>query len=278
MTAFETFVTRNFDALTFGSFFACLFVLGALEFLLSRNPEKAERRRRWPANVLLTLLNLAVLSVLPVSAVTAAHWAGTMDFGLMNAVELPFIVLLAVGIAARSLISYAIHFAMHKIPLLWRIHRIHHTDTALDISTTVRFHPLEFVVSVPLVVATVAGLGIPVLVVMLYELFDAVMAVLSHANLRLPARLERRAQTLLVTPAMHRVHHSSDPAETDSNYGATLSVWDRLFGTYVVRSDGALDGMQLGLGECQDDRPASLAWLLALPFRTLKRTTVQPRA
>ncbi|MGI9414913.1 MAG: sterol desaturase family protein, partial [Hyphomicrobiales bacterium] len=154
----------------------------------------------------------------------------------------------------------------HKVPVLWRIHRVHHTDTGLDVTTTVRFHPLEFIIFVPIVVAMVAAAGVPPWVIMLYELFDAVMAVFSHANLRLPGGIERVGQWGLVTPDMHRVHHSSRQPETDSNYGATLSVWDRLFGTYRRKSGAELTAMELGLSEWRGRRASSLLWLLALPF------------
>lgn len=270
MSPLESFVTANLDALTFGVFFGCLFVLGLMELRLARQPNAAHRARRWPANTVLTVLNLMVFGALPVSGVIVAQLAAEADFGLFHQFELPFAALLGLGFLARSLISYIIHLAMHKVPLLWRIHRIHHTDTALDVTTTVRFHPLEFVISMPLVVATIWSLGIPPIVIMLYEIFDAAMAVFSHANLRLPARLERIVQLALVTPAMHRVHHSSRQPETDSNYGATLSLWDRMFGTYNARSNEDLEAMQLGLAECQDTRSSSLLWLLALPFRSLK--------
>ena len=171
---------------------------------------------------------------------------------------------------ARSLVSYAVHVAMHKVPWLWRLHRVHHTDTAMDISTAVRFHPLEFVVSVPAVLAATLVFGFPPLAVIIYSLVDAAMAVFSHANLRLPDRMERGVRLLLVTPAMHRIHHSALQPETDSNYGATLSCWDRLFGTHRAKPAGALASSQLGLAECRDRRSDSLPWLLSLPFIRLK--------
>jgi sterol desaturase/sphingolipid hydroxylase (fatty acid hydroxylase superfamily) len=219
----------------------------------------------------MTALNILVLGALPVSGLAAAELAQANGWGLFNAIEVPFAILLVVGFALRSLVSYGIHVAMHKVPVLWRMHRVHHTDTALDVSTTVRFHPLEFAVSVPIVVAAIVASGISPLVIMLYELFDAVLAVFSHANIRLPRGFERVLQMLIVTPDMHRVHHSSARRETDSNYGATLSVWDHVFGTYTRKTDGDLAAMQLGLKECRDERAASFLWLLASPFMRLSR-------
>jgi sterol desaturase/sphingolipid hydroxylase (fatty acid hydroxylase superfamily) len=155
---------------------------------------------------------------------------------------------------------------MHKIPLFWRLHRVHHTDDFFDISTTVRFHPVEFLVSVPVILALIVGIGIPPLAVIIYELFDVAMAVWSHSNVRLPRWLDRTIGLILVTPDMHRVHHSTYQPETDSNYGATLSVWDRLFGTLRHKPARELAQMTLGLEECMDRRNRSLWFLLKLPF------------
>jgi sterol desaturase/sphingolipid hydroxylase (fatty acid hydroxylase superfamily) len=159
---------------------------------------------------------------------------------------------------------------MHKVPLLWRLHRVHHTDTFVDVSTTVRFHPGEYLVSTPIIVGSVFLMGISPIALMIYEVFDAAMAVFTHANIRMPKPVDRFLRLLLVTPDMHRVHHSSHQPETDSNYGATLSIWDRLFGTYTEKEPEELATMQLGLKECQDKRSTSLWWQLRLPFTPSK--------
>ncbi|MGI9414101.1 MAG: sterol desaturase family protein, partial [Hyphomicrobiales bacterium] len=249
MPAFEPFLRENLDTMMYGAFFGTLVVFGLLELGLARTGHGVDRARRWPANALLTVVNILALGIIPISGLAAAEWAQANGRGALNMVELPMVAVLIAGFAVRSLVSYVIHVLMHKVPVLWRIHRVHHTDTGLDVTTTVRFHPLEFIVSVPIVVAMVAAAGVPPWVIMLYELFDAVMAVFSHANLRLPVGLERVLQWGLVTPDMHRIHHSSQQPETDSNYGATLSVWDRLFGTYRRKSGAELTAMELGLSE-----------------------------
>lgn len=271
MTELEQFVRENMEPLMYGAFFGSLFVLAVLELWITRSERPAPRRRRWPANWAMTALNIVILGALPISGLAAAELARANGWGLFNQVEVSFAVMLVAGFALRSLTSYGVHVAMHKVPILWRLHRVHHTDTALDVSTTVRFHPLELVVSVPVVVGVVAAFGISPVVIILYELFDAVMAVFSHANIRLPRGLERVLQWALVTPDMHRVHHSSAQPETDSNYGATFSIWDRAFGTYVRKSDGDLTRMELGLEECRDGRSASFFWLLASPFLQLRQ-------
>jgi len=266
MPTFEPFLRENMDALMYGAFFGTLIVLAVLELGLARSERGVARGRRWPVNGLLTVLNILTLGIIPISGLAAAEWARANGWGALNMVELPLAAVLVAGFLVRSLVSYVIHVAMHKIPLLWRIHRVHHTDTAVDVSTTVRFHPLEFVISVPIVIAAVTAAGVPPWVIMLSELFDAVMAVFSHANLRLPGGLERVLPGVLVTPAMHRVHHSSAQPETDSNYGATLSIWDRLFGTFRRKSGPELTAMELGLSEYRGKKVSSFFWLLALPF------------
>lgn len=254
------------EPLTYAAFFGALVLFGALEAGLARKAGGADRRRRWTANAALTVLNILVLGALPLSAIAVADLAAARGWGLMNALPPAPVAALLVGIAARSLISYAIHVAMHRVPVLWRVHRVHHTDTTMDVSTTVRFHPLEFVISIPLVFAGIVALGISPAALIVYELFDAVMAVFTHADIRLPAPVGRALRLVLVTPDMHRVHHSAWQPETDSNYGATLSWWDRLFGTYRMPDEAALTAMTLGLEPWRDRRSTSVGWLLVLPF------------
>lgn len=267
--ALETALRANGETLEYAAFFGALAALAILEAFWPRGAGAPARRRRWPANFGLTLTNIVVLGALPIGALAAADWAQTRRFGLLNAVALDAGVALALGLLLRSLVSYATHVAMHKVPLLWRAHRVHHTDRAFDVSTTVRFHPLEFVITLPILLAAVALLGISPLAIIIYEIFDAAMAVWTHANLGLPARLARALSFVLVTPDMHRIHHSAHQPETDSNYGATFSVWDRLFRTFREATPDRLSKLTLGLEQCRDERAESLPWLLSMPWRTL---------
>lgn len=270
MTEFETALRANMETLTYAIFFGALALLAIFEVLMALRAEGAMRSRRWPANFALTLINIIVMGALPLGAVAAADLAHSMQIGLFNGIELPFVAVLAATFLIRSLGSWGVHYAMHNVPLLWRVHRVHHTDTHLDVSTTVRFHPFEFLVSAPVVVAIVMGFGLPPVAVMLFELFDAGIAVFSHANIRLPDRIERLLNSLIVTPNMHRIHHSTDEPETNSNYGATLVLWDRLFGTYRRKSMKALANQHLGLEEVGPKRASSLWFSLGLPFRGVR--------
>ena len=270
MIEFETALRANMETLTYVIFFGALALLAVLEMLIALRADGAKRSRRWPVNFALTAINVVVMGALPLGAVAAAELARTMQFGLLNLADVPFFAALLITLLIRSLGSWGVHYAMHNIPLLWRIHRVHHTDTHLDVSTTVRFHPFEFLVSAPVVVAIVMLCGLPPVAVMLFELFDAAIAVFSHANIRLPARLERILNGLIITPNMHRIHHSTFEQETNSNYGATLVIWDRLFRTYRRKSDEALAVQSLGLEEVGEKRASSLWFSLGLPFRGVK--------
>lgn len=267
METFEATLRAQFEPLQYAAFFGALVLLGLLETVMAADSELAARRKRWPANFGLTAINVMVLGALPLGSLAAADLAAAHGWGLLNQVSLPAFVAVAAAVLLRSLSSYVIHVAMHKVPPLWRLHRIHHTDTAMDISTAVRFHPLEFVVSIPAVLAATVAFGLPPVAVMLYSLADAAMAVFSHANIRLTGRIEQGLRLLFVTPAMHRIHHSAAQLETDSNYGAILSCWDLLFGTYRTLPVAELAGLRLGLAECSEDSARSLWWLLGLPFR-----------
>jgi len=163
-------------------------------------------------------------------------------------------------------VIWAQHLVTHKIPLLWRLHQVHHADTDMDVTTAIRFHPIEIALSMLLKIGIVYALGPTAFAVILFEILLNGSAMFNHANIRLPQKLDRIVRLLIVTPDMHRVHHSDIRAEHDSNYGFSLSIWDRLFGTYVAQPSKGHDAMTVGL-RWQDARPLSLGWNLLLPFR-----------
>jgi sterol desaturase/sphingolipid hydroxylase (fatty acid hydroxylase superfamily) len=224
------------------------------------------RKKRWPANFLLTVLNVLVLGMLPVTFMGAAWYAGGHGIGLLNWAALPLPVLLPAALLLRGFISFFIHFLMHKIPVFWRLHRVHHLDTEMDVSTTVRFHPLEFVGNLLVGIPLVLLFGLPVWTLLLYELLDVAVTLFSHANIRLPARLERILCYVIVTPDLHRVHHSTLQPETDSNFGAVFPIWDLVFGTFRTETRQRQEDMALGLTEVRDARTRRFGWLLISPI------------
>jgi sterol desaturase/sphingolipid hydroxylase (fatty acid hydroxylase superfamily) len=266
--ALSEFLRMSAEPLQYAAFFGALILFGLLELIVSRRTA-GPRLRRWRASFSITFLNIMVLGAMGgagLSLLLAADYAASTGRGLLNDPAIPAWAAFALGLMVRSFASYLVHVANHKVPWMWRVHRLHHTDLEIDISTTARFHPLEFVYSTPIMLVVVLAFGIPPLAVIVFEIVDAGMAVFNHANIRLPARLNRVLAWVLVTPDVHRVHHSTLQKETDSNFGVTVTWWDRICGTYRTRPTEELATMRLGLKECQDARTTSLSWLLILPF------------
>jgi sterol desaturase/sphingolipid hydroxylase (fatty acid hydroxylase superfamily) len=228
----------------------------------------ALKSRRWLTNLATVLISSAVLRVVfPAAAVGAAAWAETNDWGLFRRVG---VQPLAAGIASFVLLDFAIwleHVASHKMPILWRIHRVHHADTGFDVTTGLRFHPLEILLSMLWKATIVVAFGAPVFSVLVFEVVLNGTSMFSHSNIRLGSRLDSFMRRILVTPDMHRVHHSSVRRETDSNYGFNFPFWDRLFGTYIPQPRYGHDGIDIGLTDYRGSGPCRLTWVLALPFR-----------
>jgi sterol desaturase/sphingolipid hydroxylase (fatty acid hydroxylase superfamily) len=264
---FPDWIIEHGDALVFVIFFGAYLWFGVLERFVPRRTGDLRRRERWPANLGLTIANLIVLSVLPVSLVSASRWTETQQWGLFHQPSLPVGMVIAGTLLARAFISFGTHYLMHRVPLFWRLHRVHHLDTNLDTTTTVRFHPLEFLVTLVLAVPLVLLLGLEPWVLMLYEGLDAGVTLFSHANIRLPAALNAALRYVIVTPDLHRIHHSSWLPETNSNFGAVFPIWDLLFGTYRSSSRQPAEDMELGLEEPRGAVTNSLWWLLLSPFR-----------
>lgn len=253
----------------FAAIFSALAVLELLHPRLER-PElmRALKARRWFTNLSLLLISSLILRIaFPAAATGVALFAQTQGYGLFPRSGLtPFLA----GLLAFVILDFAIwleHLVFHKLPLFWRIHRVHHADTGLDLTTGLRFHPLEILVSMLWKSAVILALGAPVASVLVFEIVLNGAAMFNHANLKLPAGADRLLRWLIVTPDMHSVHHSAEPAETDSNYGFNLSIWDRLFSTYRVRTKKAPEDVRVGLAEYGNPHPARLSWSLLLPLR-----------
>lgn len=252
--------------------FGLVFLSLAILELWSPRLERAElvgayKAKRWFTNLSLVVLSSVVLRiVLPITALGAAMVAEQKQWGLFHLVEIDPVL---AGVLAFVVLDFAVwleHVASHKIPLLWRIHRMHHADTSFDLTTGLRFHPIEIVLSMLWKMAVVVALGAPVVAVLVFEVVLNATAMFNHSNLKLPLGVDRLLRLVLVTPDMHRVHHSIFRHETDSNYGFNLPVWDRIFGTYVDQPQAGHDAMAIGLEEYRDERPSRLLWSMALPF------------
>lgn len=253
------------------SVFAAVFLVMALaEWAAPRRPLGHGRGRRWLTNLAIVAIDtLAVRLIFPLAAVGFAIWAESRGIGLFHILDVSGPVAGIVSFVVLDLAIWAQHVAVHKVPVLWRVHRVHHADVDIDLTTGIRFHPVEIVLSMLWKMAVIAALGAPPLAVFVFEVVLNAMAMFNHANVRLPARLDRMLRLVVVTPDMHRVHHSTEMRETDSNYGFNLSIWDRLFRTYVPQPALGHEGMRIGLEEFQSEDPTRLGWSLALPVAPL---------
>jgi len=244
-----------------------LFLVAAAELWRPLHAYPAEPKGRIPSNVALGLINGTIALLLPISTIVAAEWARANGIGLMNAAPPPFLLAAVATVTARSLAGYGIHRLSHHVPWLWRVHRVHHSDTLLDLSTGLRNHPLELAFVAPWLAGAAIMVGFEPSVLLVYEAAALAFALWDHANLGLPPPLDRVLRLIFVTPAMHHVHHSAARAETDSNYGDIFSLWDRLFGTYRALGPDDLRSMRIGLGGPFDRGASSLVAMLGLPVR-----------
>lgn len=251
----------------FGIVAAAFVVFAMLEQARPFRTHGKGKLRRWATNIGLYLVaTLALRLVLPLAMVGAAVVAGNRGWGLFNALDWPLWLEAVLAILLLDLALYLQHWATHRVPLLWRMHRVHHVDRDFDITTAARFHPFEMVLSMGYKMGVVALLGLAPLAVFVFVTGFAVLTLWTHSNLSLPASLERTARAVIVTPDMHRIHHSVVRRETDSNYGTFLSGWDRLFGTYVGEAHAAQRTMDIGLANYRDDRPSRFGWSMMLPL------------
>ncbi|MBI5594688.1 MAG: sterol desaturase family protein [Elusimicrobia bacterium] len=249
-----------------GGFFGVFAVMAAWEAALPRRISAVPRAERWLGNLSLTLFNTAAVHVLlPVSAVGTAAWAQEAGWGVLAG--LPGWAVWALSLLALDLAVYLQHWACHGVPLLWRLHKVHHADQDIDVTTGLRFHPVEILLSMLYKCAVVAVLGAPPGAVVVFEVVLNATALFNHANARIPLAFDGLLRLVVVTPDMHRVHHSVVPAETNSNYGFNLPWWDRLFGTYRAQPAAGHAGVVIGLPAYREAGPAGLGWMLALPWR-----------
>ena len=249
-------------------FVGLLVAMMAWELAAPRRGLTPGRGRRWPANLGIVVVNTIVVRLaVPVLPVGVAHWAAGEGWGLLNQVTVPPPLAVIAALLALDLIIFAQHIVFHKVPALWRLHRMHHADTGFDVTTGVRFHPIEILLSIAIKAAAVVALGAPAAAVMIFEVVLSATSLFNHGNVRMPASLDGLLRLVVVTPDMHRVHHSSTRAETDSNFGFNLPWWERIFGTYRAQPLGGHDAMEIGLPQFRDPGEQRLDKLLAQPFK-----------
>jgi len=248
-------------------FFAVLVLMALWEIVLPRRHRVASKMTRWINNLGIIFLNTIILrAIFPVMAVGVAVMVEEKSWGVGNVIDLPYIPWIVFCVLLLDLVIYFQHIVFHKLNLLWRLHRMHHIDPDLDVTSGSRFHPVEMILSMAIKIGVVGLFGIPVIAVLIFEVLLNASAMFNHGNVYIPAGLDRIMRLFIVTPDMHRIHHSIIREETDSNYGFFLSWWDRLFKTYSDQPKQGQEKMIIGTGQFLDSKYLKLHWLLAIPF------------
>ena len=264
----SAFIAQHEVSIRLG-FFGSVFALMAVwEILAPRRALSVSKTLRWTNNLLLALLNNVILRLIfPTAAIGVAAFVSAKGWGLCHYFDLSLPLAVLVSVIAMDLAIYLQHVLVHAIPVLWRLHRVHHADLDYDLTTGARFHPIEIILSMLIKFATIVVLGAPVFAVLTFEVVLNAMSIFNHGNVRLPIALDRLLRLVFVTPDMHRVHHSVEDNEANSNFGFNFSLWDRLLGTYIAQPRNGHLEMSIGIHHYRE--PKIVCWLpglLILPF------------
>ncbi len=258
---------RNEVAIRLGFFFGVLALMAIWELLAPRRALTISKTARWFANLAIIFINAAVVRLLfPLLPVALALLAQKKGWGLLNYFDAPYWFAVIVGVIVLDLVIYLQHVIFHAVPALWRLHMMHHADLDFDVTTGLRFHPIEIILSGCIKLAAVVVFGPPATAVLIFEVLLNATSMFNHGNIRLPLSVDRVLRLFVVTPDMHRVHHSVVIRETNSNFGFSLPWWDRLLGTYCDQPAAGHQGMTIGLSQFRDAKRLTLPQMLTLPF------------
>jgi len=264
----DSFITQYEPIIRMSAFFTVFAVMALWEVLSPRRQLTTSKWVRWGNNIGIVFLNSFLLRLaFPAAAVGMALLAQERGWGMFNVYEVPGWFAILASVVIMDFVIWLQHVMVHAIPLLWRLHRMHHADLDFDVTTGSRFHPIEIFLSMGIKFATILLLGPPAVAVVIFEVVLNATAMFNHGNVRLPLALDRVLRMVLVTPDMHRVHHSVEDDETNSNFGFALSIWDRLFGTYRGQPRGGHESMSIGIRTMRDAKLC--AWMpgmLLIPF------------
>jgi len=262
-----TWILNHEPAVRLGAFLGVFVVMALWELVGGRRQLTTEKGARWFANLGITVMNTVVVRLIfPTAAVGLAVLAVDRGWGMLNQLTAPHALKIVAGVMLLDLAIYLQHVMFHAVPVLWRLHMVHHADVDFDVTTGLRFHPVEIVLSMLIKLAVILVLGPPVVAVLIFEVLLNATAMFNHGNVRLAPSLDRVVRWFVVTPDMHRVHHSVVLRETNSNFGFNLPWWDRLLGTYRAQPVAGHEGMTIGLEQYQEQRRQTLPWLLVQPF------------
>jgi len=263
------FVLQYEKEVRLGFFFGMLLIIGLWELIAPRRALTVSKLVRWANNLGLVFFNSFIVRLLfPMAAIGVASLAQENGWGLLNHVELPLWLSIVIAIVVMDLVIYLQHVMVHAIPVLWRLHRVHHADPDYDVTTGARFHTLEIILSMGIKFGTIVLLGPAVVAVIMFEVILNATAMFNHGNIGLPKSIDKVLRFVLVTPDMHRVHHSIEDDETNSNFGFSLTWWDHLFGTYRDQPRAGHENMTIGIRQFTEVKDVSwISGMLSLPFR-----------
>lgn len=253
-------------------FFGVLVLIALWERRIPKRRGRYSRKERWPANLGIVVVNTLLLRVLaPVGLTGIAVWVAQKHLGFFTAFQdaltMPFWLSVILSIMILDLAIYWQHRLFHRVPLLWRLHRVHHADPDFDVTTGLRFHPAEILLSFLIKTFVIIALGAPAIAVVIFEIILNACSLFNHGNVALPKRLERVVRKVLITQELHRIHHSVEKEETNSNYGFSVSWWDRLFRSYKSQAKAGSDAIDIGLKEYRNAKTTTKLWgLLKIPF------------
>ncbi|NUN66574.1 sterol desaturase family protein [Pseudanabaena biceps] len=252
----------------FGCFSSTLLIMAVWEMIAPRRKLLVSKKLRWLSNIGILILDTLILrAIFPLAAVGAAAIADQQNWGLFNFISLPYWQSVLLSVISLDLMIYCQHVMFHKLPILWQLHKVHHADRDFDLTTGLRFHPLEILLSMAIKITGITLLGAPVIAVMIFEILLNSTALFNHSNINLSLKFDHILRWAVVTPDMHRIHHSVIPQETNSNFGFNIPWWDYLFGTYRDSPVMGHEDMEIGLSEYQQTlRVEQLPWMLILPF------------
>ena len=268
MTDINEFIMNNEVAIRLSFFLGIFAVMAIWEFIAPRRALTVSKVVRWSNNLGLVFLNSFIVRLLfPAAAVGMAAFASEQGWGLLNYYNVPAVTSIIVSVIAMDFVIYLQHVMVHAVPVLWRLHRVHHADLDYDVTTGARFHPIEIILSMLIKFATILLLGPPVVAVVIFEVMLNATAMFNHSNVRLNLTLDKFLRLILVTPDMHRVHHSIEDDETNSNFGFSLPWWDRLFGTYRAQPRAGHENMTIGIRTFREPKMSSwISGMLIMPF------------
>jgi sterol desaturase/sphingolipid hydroxylase (fatty acid hydroxylase superfamily) len=264
----DEFITSNEAPIRLSFFFGVFIIIALWELLSPKRALTVSKAVRWANNLGLVVLNTVLLRLLfPAAAVGVAAFTSSQGWGLLNHFHVPYVVAVILSVVAMDFIIYLQHVMVHAVPALWRLHRVHHADLDYDVTTGARFHPIEIILSMLIKFATIVVLGPPIIAVIIFEILLNATAMFNHGNIHIPKGIDRVVRWFIVTPDMHRVHHSVEDDEANSNFGFNLPWWDRLFGTYRDQPRGGHIDMTIGIHKFRDPKQVDqLPGMLALPF------------